>query len=230
MAYSPNLKQHEMLMKDSEGRTQRVTVLVPAMSELIIEKLYDDVETPVYASEGDSGMDVFSHETKLLRSGEKHLFTLGFRMQIPKHPYHALGYRWEAQLRSRSGVAYRTHLIISNGIGTVDNTFVGEVGVLLTNVHPLQYKIEYDGLRAELEYKSEEYIRDIRGENVNGNEIGALGRESDGFIPDGSILVRKGERIAQIVFVQVQRPLQVTIGKVNLNTTRGEGGFGHTGV
>jgi dUTP pyrophosphatase len=44
------------------------------------------------------------------------------------------------------------------------------------------------------------------------------------------ICVKRGERIAQMVIVDAHLYINVIEGHVNMNTVRGEGGFGSTGV
>lgn len=150
--------------------------------EVILEPVHPDFLSmcPSYASEGDSGLDVKSLEDYVITPGETKLFKLGFKMGIPKHPLHELGYRFECQVRPRSGLSMKTGLRVSNAPGTIDNFYVNEVGVLLTNTDSRPYP------------------------------------------------VAKGDRIAQLVFAQVIRPMRFTIGSVAGLTDRG-GGFGHSG-
>jgi dUTP pyrophosphatase len=46
---------------------------------------------------------------------------------------------------------------------------------------------------------------------------------------DKEYILKRGERIAQMVFAKVERPELIEVTKLN-NTERGAGGFGHTGV
>jgi dUTP pyrophosphatase len=57
--------------------------------------------------------------------GETAKIDCGFKMQMPA------GY--EAQIRSRSGLASKG-IFVTNGIGTIDSDFVGNLCVLLTNL------------------------------------------------------------------------------------------------
>jgi dUTP pyrophosphatase len=65
-----------------------------------------------------------------LRMGERALVATGFALQLPN------GY--EAQVRSRSGLAIRHGIVVLQGIGTVDADYRGEVMVALINLgqHP----------------------------------------------------------------------------------------------
>lgn len=148
------------------------------IAELIIEPVHPDFEAPSYASEGDSGLDVKALEDYTIKPGETKLFMLGFRMKIPRHHWHNIGYRYECQVRPRSGLSLKTGIRVANAPGTVDNFYTAEVGVILTNTGTSEYKVS------------------------------------------------KGDRIAQLVFNEVLRPLTITIGTVE---SRREGGFGSTG-
>jgi len=53
--------------------------------------------------------------------------------------------------------------------------------------------------------------------------------ETAAAIPAKTYLIRKGNKIAQLVFNEVIRPLVIEEGIVNDEDSRG-GGFGHTGI
>lgn len=184
-----------------------------ALEKLIIEPLRDDIILPSYASEGDSGMDVCATEDIILAPQQTYLMGLGFKMEIPVHPYHDLGYRWECQVRPRSGISLRTTLRLPNSPGTIDNFYLDEVGLILRNDAP---KVGYYG-----------DVFDLKGQFVPKSELPEHLRE--GKYEHGSILIRKGQKVAQLVFNEVVRPLEIVVGKVDLTRSRG-GGFGHTGV
>lgn len=59
---------------------------------------------------------------------------LGFAMAIP------MGY--EAQLRARSGLSTKYGITLTNGIGTIDADYRGEVGVALINLGSEPFTIE----------------------------------------------------------------------------------------
>ena len=53
---------------------------------------------------------------------------------------------YEAQIRPRSGLAYKYGLTVLNSPGTIDADYRGEIGVLLVNLSMDDYVIE-DGTR-----------------------------------------------------------------------------------
>jgi dUTP pyrophosphatase len=241
-----NIKRIDTVKEPWQMRPQQS---LPIMELLVIEPTEKDVVIPKYASEGDSGMDVYSRgleaewgieENVILEPGCSALFKLGFKMQIPKHPWHDHGYRWEAQARPRSGVSMKTMLRVSNAPGTIDNFYVNEVGILLTNTDTPRMEIDLeftgeDGFNvvenARLESATEPTIVGLDGKRVSSEELLALGMKDFDYerFPKGSILIRKNDRIAQLVFNEVIRPLEVVVGRIGTSEDRG-GGFGHTGV
>jgi dUTP pyrophosphatase len=60
-----------------------------------------------------------------LEPGEHEIIETGVHLQLP------IGY--EAQIRSRSGLAGKHAVIVLNAPGTVDETYTGEVKVILIN-------------------------------------------------------------------------------------------------
>jgi len=108
-------------------------------------KIIDEsIETklPAYATDGSSGMDVYSTNTEdiTLLPGERKLFPLNFAVEIR---YSDSNY--EIQVRSKSGLALKHGISVLNSPGTIDYDFRGEVGIILINhgheaytVKPLQ--------------------------------------------------------------------------------------------
>jgi dUTP pyrophosphatase len=109
----------------------------------------------------------------LLAPGQRALIPTGLFIELPDGT--------EAQIRPRSGLAFKHGITVLNSPGTIDADYRGEVGVLLIN----------------------------------------LGQEP--------FEVKDGERIAQMV---ISRCLRIELEEVpDLRaTSRGEGGFGHTGT
>lgn len=109
----------------------------------------------------------------------------------------------EAQIRPKSGVTSKTKLRVQ--LGTVDEPYRGVIGVIVDNIS--QYTGERD--------KWPTYIDGTEAVGVN--------------LLDGEIIVRKGDKIAQMVIAPVAHP-EVEIADDLDDTDRGENGFGSTGV
>jgi dUTP pyrophosphatase len=80
---------------------------------------------PNYAHPGDSGLDVYPLDFFRILPGQRKLIKLGFSLNIPP------GY--EVQVRPRSGLAIKAGVTVVNTPGTVDQSYQGEVGVILIN-------------------------------------------------------------------------------------------------
>lgn len=85
------------------------------------------VDLPSYESKEAAGMDIRAavDEHIILKPGERRLIPTGFQMALPE------GY--EAQIRPRSGLAYKNGITMLNSPGTIDSDYRGEVKVLAIN-------------------------------------------------------------------------------------------------
>ena len=90
---------------------------------------FGDLEMPAYETDLAAGVDLraaIAADTPLiLKPGERTLVATGFAMALPP------GY--EAQIRPRSGLAYKHGITVVNTPGTVDADYRGEVKILLIN-------------------------------------------------------------------------------------------------
>ena len=82
---------------------------------------------PDYATGGAAGMELRAYldEPVTLLPGERKLIPTGLHIEIPP------GY--EAQVRPRSGLAYKQGVTVLNAPGTIDSDYRGDVGVILIN-------------------------------------------------------------------------------------------------
>jgi dUTP pyrophosphatase len=97
-----------------------------------------DIELPSYETAGAAGMDlraaVAEGEAMALSPGKRALVPTGFIFEIPA------GY--EAQIRPRSGLAFKHGITCLNTPGTIDSDYRGEVKVLLVNLGEENFVIE----------------------------------------------------------------------------------------
>lgn len=111
--------------------------------KLQVKKLHPEAILPTRAYPTDSGYDLYS----LFEDGEKFtilpqetlLVPTGIAVKLPK-PFNRVNedgtvdtLAKEAQIRGKSGLAVKQVLGLSNGIGTCDNSYIGEVKVILLN-------------------------------------------------------------------------------------------------
>jgi dUTP pyrophosphatase len=130
---------------------------------------------PAYETIHSAGMDLRAdlESAVLLGPMERKLIPTGLHIELPE------GY--EAQIRPRSGLAYKHGISIVNSPGTIDADYRGEIKVLLINLSTEPF------------------------------EIGS------------------GDRIAQMIVSKHEKVQWQQVEILN-DTTRGAGGYGHTGV
>ena len=82
---------------------------------------------PRYETDGSAGMDIQAYlkEPVELKPGMRALIPTGLFMEIPS------GY--EVQIRARSGLAVKYGIGLTNGIGTIDSDYRGEIKISLIN-------------------------------------------------------------------------------------------------
>ena len=132
-------------------------------------------ELPHYATSQSAGIDLRANleEPILLKPLQRTLVKTGLFMELP------IGY--EAQVRPRSGLAFKKGITVLNSPGTIDADYRGEISVILVN------------------------------------------------LSDEEFVIEDGERVAQMVIAKhEQADWEVVVELVE--TERGAGGFGSTGV
>jgi len=88
----------------------------------------EDIAIPTKMSEWAAGFDLQAAVTEdvVLHPGQRQLIPTGFAMAMPAN--------MEAQIRPRSGLAYKHGITGLNSPGTIDADYRGEVKVLLINL------------------------------------------------------------------------------------------------
>jgi dUTP pyrophosphatase len=95
------------------------------LSIKIINK--SDNPLPEYQTNSSAGVDLraFLDEPVQLAPSERALIPTGLFIELPKN--------YEAQIRPRSGLAYKHGITVLNSPGTIDADYRGEIGILLIN-------------------------------------------------------------------------------------------------
>ncbi len=129
---------------------------------------------PEYSTLLSAGLDLraFLSDEIIFKPLQRVLIPTGLYIELPE------GY--EAQIRPRSGLAYKHGISVLNSPGTIDADYRGEIKVILVNL------------------------------------------SNDDFV------IKNGERICQMVIAK-HEVADFELVEVLDDTTRGEGGFGHTG-
>lgn len=91
---------------------------------------------PQYETSGSAGMDVraFLNAPLALQPGERTLVPTGLFLELPD------GY--EAQLRPRSGMAFKHGITLPNAPATIDSDYRGEIKVALINLSNETFTIQ----------------------------------------------------------------------------------------
>lgn len=129
---------------------------------------------PAYETEASAGMDLRANlaEEVVLQPGKRQLISTGLFIELP------IGY--EAQIRPRSGLAWKHGITVLNSPGTIDADYRGEIKVVLIN------------------HSDEDFT------------------------------VRNGDRIAQMIVSRHEKVEWIAAEELS-DTSRGAGGYGHTG-
>jgi dUTP pyrophosphatase len=125
---------------------------------------------PAYATEGSAGMDLRAYlpAPLELKPLERQLVPTGIFIELPQ------GY--EAQVRPRSGLAFKQGITCLNSPGTIDSDYRGELKVILINLSA-EPQILHDGDRiAQLVVGP---VTRVSWDEVD--EIGATARNAGGF-------------------------------------------------
>ena len=93
-------------------------------------------ELPKYETMSSAGMDLrASLETSIvLKPMERRLLSTGLFLELP------IGY--EAQIRPRSGLAFKHGITVLNSPGTIDADYRGEIKILLINLSDTAFEIK----------------------------------------------------------------------------------------
>lgn len=130
-------------------------------------------DLPQYETKASAGLDLRSNtEDTVLKPLERKLFKTGLFLEIP------VG--MEAQVRPRSGLAYKQGLTVLNSPGTIDADYRGEVGVILANLSNEEVKIEKGERIAQLVFAKFEQINWEETKELSETERGEGGFGSTG--------------------------------------------------
>ncbi|MCL1887793.1 MAG: dUTP diphosphatase [Kiritimatiellaeota bacterium] len=102
--------------------------------KLHVARVHPDAQLPCYAHPGDAGMDLCVCERAVLAPMSRALVSTGLRIALPPGT--------EAQIRPRSGNAFKHGITVLNSPGTIDEGYRGELKILLVNLGGEAFTIE----------------------------------------------------------------------------------------
>ena len=142
------------------------------MKVKVVNKSNHDL--PSYSTIDSAGMDIRANmDTPLtIKPLERTIIKTGLFIELP------VGY--EAQVRPRSGLAFKKGITVLNSPGTIDADYRGEIGVILVNLSSEEFVIE-DGERiAKLVITKHEQANWIEVETLKETKRGVGGFWSTG--------------------------------------------------
>ena len=131
-------------------------------------------DSPEYATSQSAGLDLRANLTEsiTLKPLGRTLVKTGLFIELPE------GY--EAQVRPRSGLAYKKGITVLNSPGTIDADYRGEIGVILVNLSAEEFIIENGERVAQMVIAKHEQANWIEVETLEVSERGAGGFGSTG--------------------------------------------------
>ena len=174
--------------------------------QLGFKRLSDDATIPTRAHSTDSGFDLYAAEDVVIHPRDTKVVKTDIAIQLPEG--------MEAQVRPRSGITSVGFVQVH--LGTIDNSYRGNIGIIVENKKFHGYETANN--RVPL---------NVKGGLIQ-NDDGSL-YKTDDKIFSGTCLVRKGDKIAQLVVQHLPQVEAVEVDTLD-ETDRGEGGFGSTGT
>ncbi|KAI7790848.1 putative deoxyuridine 5'apos-triphosphate nucleotidohydrolase [Triplophysa rosa] len=162
---SKNLLVVEALAKNED-------IITPDYIEVDWEKK-EDVILPEYETSMSSGVDLRSSEDLVIAVDSICLAPTSIALEIPSG--------FEAQVRSRSGLALKNGVVVLNSPGTIDADYRGEIKVILKNLGNKDFKILKGDRIAQLVFAPVVQIKWDVVEKLDNSERGSGGFGSTGI-------------------------------------------------
>lgn len=126
-------------------------------------------QLPAYATPESAGMDLRANITEpvVLHPLERRIIPTGLYIALPP------GY--EAQVRPRSGLAFKHGITVLNSPGTIDSDYRGELGVLLVNLSNEDFTVKAGERIAQMVIAQHEQGEFVEVEELDDTERGAGG-------------------------------------------------------
>ncbi|TAG57881.1 MAG: dUTP diphosphatase [Cytophagales bacterium] len=131
-------------------------------------------DLPSYQTPLSAGLDLRANitESVFLKSLERTLVPTGLFIELPAG--------FEAQIRPRSGLAYKNGITVLNSPGTIDADYRGEIKVLLINLSTDTFEIKAGERIAQMIVAKHETIVWNSSNELSDTERGAGGYGSTG--------------------------------------------------
>jgi len=130
---------------------------------------------PDYETLASAGMDLRAHlmENVTLKPLERIIIPTGLFIELP--------FKYEAQIRPRSGLAVKKGVTVLNAPGTIDADYRGEIGVLLINLSVEEFEIKKGDRIAQLVIAKHERAEWVESKSLSETKRGNQGFGSTGI-------------------------------------------------
>lgn len=144
--------------------------------KLLIKRTEESMDLPLpqYMSSQAAGMDLYAN------INDKISIMPGKFKAIPTGLMIALPSGYEAQVRPRSGLAFKHGITVLNTPGTVDPDYRGEIIIVLINLGEKPFEIKRGDRVAQLVINKIEQVELIETDNLPESERGVMGFGSTG--------------------------------------------------
>jgi len=124
---------------------------------------------PSYETDASAGMDLRANleQEIVIKPLERKLIPTGLHIELP------IGY--EAQIRPRSGLAYKHGISIVNAPGTIDADYRGEIKILLINLSNEDFIVNHGDRIAQMVITAHEKAEWVKVDTLTETERGAGG-------------------------------------------------------
>jgi len=133
---------------------------------------------PKYESLGAAGADIRA----MLGVGESILIKPGARVLVPTGLAMAVPQGYECQVRPRSGLSFKTGLMVANSPGTIDSDYRGEVKIILANLGDRDEEIKHGDRVAQLVFAKVPQTEFIIVQELDDTLRGSAGFGSTGML------------------------------------------------
>lgn len=140
------------------------------MENVRFRKLTPDAKPFEYSRKLDACMDMFSNEDKVIHAGETTIIHTGIAVEIP--------HKFEGIVRGRSGLASKGIFV---HIGTIDEEYRGEVGIIICNTTKTLFEVKKGMKLAQFTIKPVYTIYLTEADELSKTERGENGYGSSGI-------------------------------------------------
>ena len=133
---------------------------------------------PKYQTFGSSGIDLsaspdISDKGMIIKPGCREIIPTGIAIELPEN--------LEAQIRPRSGLAYKYGITVLNSPGTIDSDYGGEIKIILINHGQKDFLILPGNRVAQMVFSKVEKVKLIDKKELSTTTRGSRGFGSTGI-------------------------------------------------